>query len=115
MLNTKDGCLSCFYRTNCFYRTDTQALEILEMICCSFRIFRNQNIESDIYEGQSQSPWTLFLITLSSFKKNKFYFIFRKRSFHSLINAHIKQITAVVPEKIDSEYAWGSRSGTRQI
>ena len=45
----------------------------------------------------------------------KFYFIFRKKCFHSLINANIKQITAVVPEKIDFEHAWGSRSGTRQI
>ena len=42
----------------------------------------------------------------------KFYFIFRKRCFHSLINANIKPITVVVPEKIDFEYAWGSRSGT---
>ena len=34
----------------------------------------------------------------------KFYFIFRKRCFHSLIYANIKQITAVVPEQIDFEY-----------
>ena len=45
----------------------------------------------------------------------KFNFILRKRCFLSVINANIKQITEVVPEKIDFEYAWGSRSGTRQI
>ena len=45
----------------------------------------------------------------------KFYFIFRKRCFHSLINTNIKPITAAVPEKIDFEYAWGSHGGTRQI
>ena len=45
----------------------------------------------------------------------KFYFIFRKRCFHFLICANIKQITAVVPEQIDFEHAWGSHSGTRQI
>ena len=48
----------------------------------------------------------------------KFHFIFRKRGFHSLINAHdanVKQRTAVVPEKIDFEYVWGGRSGSSQI
>ena len=45
----------------------------------------------------------------------KFYFIFKKKCFHSLIKANMKQITAVVPEIIDLEYAWGSRSRTRQI
>ena len=39
---------------------------------------------------------------------------FSERSFHSLITANMKLITAVVPEIIDLEYAWGSRSGTRQ-
>ena len=45
----------------------------------------------------------------------KVHFIFKERCFHSLINANIKQITAIVPEKIDFEYAWDSRSGTRKI
>ena len=45
----------------------------------------------------------------------KFYFIFRKKCFHPRINANIKQTTAVVPEIIDIEYAWGGRSGTRQF
>ena len=31
--------------------------------------------------------------------------------FHSLISANIKQITAVVPEMIDLEYAWESIAG----
>ena len=65
------------------------------------------------YEGQSKSLLTLLISHLLNVFK--FYFIFRKRCFHSLINANIKQRTAVVPEKIDIEYAWGSRSRSRQI
>ena len=87
-----------------------------------------------LYEGWSKSSflfmiqrkvrilrWTVkkfvdtFNFSVIFWKFFKFNFINRRRCYHSLAIANIKQITEVVPEKIDFDYAWGSRSGTRQI
>ena len=42
-------------------------------------------------------------------------FIFRKGWFHSLYNANIKKISAVVPKITELEYTWGSLSVLRQF
>ena len=45
----------------------------------------------------------------------KSYFTFRKGWFHSLNNANIKTISAVVPKITELEYTWGSLSVPRQF
>ena len=47
---------------------------------------------------------------LNAFKS---YFIFRKGWFHSLNNANIKKISAVLPKITELEYTWGSLSVPR--
>ena len=49
------------------------------------------------------------------FNAFKSYFIFRKGWFHSLNNANIKEISAVVPKITELEYTWGSLSVPRQF
>ena len=54
---------------------------------------------------------------LRSYLLNAFktYFIFIKSWFHSLNNANIKKISAVVLKIIELEYTWGSLSVPRQF
>ena len=49
---------------------------------------------------------------LNAFKS---YFIFRKGWFHSLNNANIKKISAVVPKITELGYTWGSLSVPHQF
>ena len=54
----------------------------------------------------------LRLHLLNAFKS---YFIFRKGWFHSLNNATIKKISAVVPKTTELGYTWDSLSVPRQF
>ena len=67
------------------------------------------------YTRESQKVRGHFKLLTHLLNVFKFYFIFKKMCFHSLISANIKQITGVLPEKIDFEYARVSRSGTCKI
>ena len=68
----------------------------------------------DWYTRDSQKVRGHFQLLSHLLNVFKSYLVFRKKCFHSLINANIKQITAVVPKIIDLKYTWDSRSGTRQ-
>ena len=71
--------------------------------------FTNQSTrDSQKVRGNSQLRSHL----LNAFKS---YFIFRKDWFHSLNNAYIKKISAVVPKITEFEYTWGSLSVPRQF
>ena len=76
-------------------------------------IFVQYNI-MEYYEGQSKSPshFQLRSQLLNAFKS---YFIFRKSWLHSLNNANIKKISAVVPKITELEYTRGSLSVPRQF
>ena len=66
------------------------------------------------YEGQSKVRGHSQLRShlLNAFKS---YFIFRKGWFHSLNNANIKKISAVVPKVTELGYTWGNLSVPRQF
>ena len=65
------------------------------------------------YKGQSKSSWTLS-VALASFEC-LYFFIFRKGWYHSLNNANLKKISAVVPKITELGYTWDSLSVPRQF
>ena len=77
---------------------------VLFLFCVALWLTR----DSQKVRGHSQLRSHL----LSAFKS---YFIFRTGWFHSLDNANIKKISAVVPKITELEYTRGSLSVPRQF